>query len=573
MQKFLKPYSYFFFVQSFFKTKKIYFIFFLYTAASLAEMMNIGIIIPFLNMIFYPEANNFNFFFFNSEDFIIKDNSKNILIIFILSLFVIKSIILTIAAKQQANFYSEMRTNITTYFYNLYISKPYIYFLNERDSSKIIRNITMLSSSYSGFLERFLLLINDFFIFLGVVIILFIYDPVILTVVFITLIFFSLLFTQFSKKYFFRLGKSLLELSSDLIKDIQETLDNILQIKLLKKVSYFRKQFNYLAQENNNKVGKLTFLQSLPKIFLEMIAVTLLFLLIFYLIYFDKSQEEILTMLTLFAFATLRVIPLSTKLIAFLNTSSSFFPSLELLYNELKNQISTEVEQSSSNDKPFKIENIKLKNVSFFYEGRNKILFKDVNLNFEKDKIYGIVGETGSGKTSLVNLITGLLKPTSGEVTHNNNKIDETSNKKIGYVSQNTYLQTSSIKNNIAFGCEDHEIDDSKINECLKLVKLDKLINELPLKTETKVSELGANFSGGQIQRLSIARSLYIESDLIIFDEPTSSLDQDTKNEILKMIFTLKKNRIIFMISHTDIDLKICDEVLKVKDNRVTKIK
>jgi len=165
MKSYLKPFFYFFYVQKFFKTKKIYNLFALYTLVTITEMMNIGLILPFLNLIFNPDSIseksnfifNFNYFFFDK-------NSKYILILLIILLFIIKSIILVIAAKYQANFFAMMRTKITTYFFDLYISKPYIYFLNEKESSKIIRNVTMLSSSYSGFLERFLLLANDFFI-------------------------------------------------------------------------------------------------------------------------------------------------------------------------------------------------------------------------------------------------------------------------------------------------------------------------------------------------------------------------------------------------------------------------
>ena len=197
MSSYLKPFFYFFYVQKFFKTKKIYILFFLYTAGTLVEMLSIGLILPFLNLIFNPESiTEKSSFIFNFNNFFVDRNSKYILILLIISLFVIKSIILVIAAKYQASFFSIMRTKIATHFFNLYISKPYIYFLNEKESSKIIRNITMLSSSYTGFLERFLLLVNDFFISVGVIIVLFIYDPFVSSIVFLTLFFFKLAFNH-----------------------------------------------------------------------------------------------------------------------------------------------------------------------------------------------------------------------------------------------------------------------------------------------------------------------------------------------------------------------------------------
>lgn len=575
MKEYLKAFKYFFFVQNFFKTKKIYFIFFLYTLVTIVEILNIGIILPFLNLIFNPEKidlNNYGLLnYLNIQNISIDQKFIYISMIIIIILFIIKSLILVLAANMQANFFAMMRTKITTYFFDLYLSKSYIYYLNEKDTSKIMRNVTMLSSSYSGFLERFLLLANDFFVFLGVIIILFIYDPFISSFVFVTLFVSSVLFTFITKKYFFNLGKSLLSLSSDLLKDIQESLDNILQIKLLKKTDFFKNQFNFKAVDSSNKIGKLTFLQSLPKIFIEMIAVILLFSIIFYLIYNEKSQDEILIMLTLFAVATMRIIPLSNKLISFLNTYSAFVPSLELLYQELNKN-----DKQYSSQKEIKnflkietIDKIELKNISFGYSDRKNLILENINFNFYKNKIYGLVGETGSGKTTLLNIITGLIKPIKGDVKYNGYSIDDKTDKKISYVSQNTYLQNSSLKNNVAFGCTEKEIDKKKISDSLEKASLKYLVQNLSEGIDTNISELGANFSGGQIQRLSIARALYADSELIIFDEPTSSLDLKTKNEILDMISELRENRIIILISHTNDDLSICDKILKIENKNV----
>ena len=432
----------------------------------------------------------------------------------------------------------------------------------------------MLSSSYSGFLERFLLLANDFFISVGVIIVLFIYDPIVSSIVFLTLFFASILLTMITKKYFYRLGQSLLLLSSDLIKDIEEALDNILQIKLLRKTNFFKKNFNNKATSNNNKVGMLTFLQSIPKIFIEMIAVLLLFSVISYLIYSERSQEEILIMLTLFAVAVMRIIPVSNKLVSFLNTFSAFVPSLELLYTELnKRKIKNSDHPKDNVSKIDDLNTINIKDIFFGYGDRKDLIFKKVNITFNKGNIYGLVGETGSGKTTILNIITGLIKPLGGTVKYNNLEIDDRVDRKISYVSQSTYLQNSTIKNNIAFGCHENEIDINKINSCLESAKLGLLIKNLPDGIETKISELGANFSGGQIQRLSIARALYADSNLIIFDEPTSSLDESTKNEILNTISRLKKNRIVIMITHSKTDLNICDKILEIKNQSIVELK
>ena len=577
MDKYFKAFKYFFYVQKFFKTKKIYLIFFIFTFVTLVEMLNIGIILPFLNLVFNPETvnlqNNEFLKYLNIQNYFTSDYFIYFLILMIFALFIVKSLILIVAARMQANFFAMMRTKITTHFFNLYVSKPYIYHLNEKDSSKIMRNVTMLSSSYTGFLERFLLLANDFFIFIGVIIVLFIYEPIVSSIVFITIFFFSFFFTLVTKKYFFSLGQSLLSLSSNLLKDIQEALDNILQIKLLKMTYFFQKQLGLKAKDNSNKIGKISFLQSIPKIFTELIAVVLLLSIIFYLIYFEKSQEEILIMITLFALAAMRIIPVANKLISFLNTLSNFMPSLDLLYKELEKESDQNINHLNYDIKKIEdIESIKIKDVSFGYENRKNLILEKINLTFIKGNIYGLVGETGSGKTTLLNIITGLIRPSNGIIKYNNLEINYEAYRKISYVSQETYLQSSTIKNNIAFGCDESDIDFIKIKSCLKQAQLDQLIENLPEGLETNISELGANFSGGQIQRLSIARALYADANLIIFDEPTSSLDENTKNEILNMIAKLKKNRIIIMITHAKEDLNICDKIYKIENKKIIEI-
>jgi len=154
-------------------------------------------------------------------------------------------------------------------------------------------------------------------------------------------------------------------------------------------------------------------------------------------------------------------------------------------------------------------------------------------------------------------------------VLYNEKEITSQNFANIAYVSQNSHFQKDTIKNNIAFGVNDNEINVEKIYKSLEDVDLYNLVNEKKEKIETSVSELGANFSGGQLQRLSIARALYADTDVIIFDEPTSFLDQNTKNVVLKKIFELKPNRIIIIISHIKDDMKICSKVFKIENKKV----
>lgn len=576
MNKFYQTILDFFQIQKFFKTSKIYLIFFLFTVCTLLESLNIALILPVISILFSDSIGEKNLQFLEFLNIEISDYSQDFVYtisILIVLLFFIKLILLLISTKLQTNFFSMMRYKISSYFFNFYISKPYIYFTNEKESAKIMRNVTMLSSSYSGFLERFLLLANDFFIFLGIVIVVFFYDPIIFLIISSLIILISLVYISFTKKYFFNLGKSLLDLSANLLKDIQESLNNIIQIKLLKKESHFVSNFNFKAKDNSYKIGYLAFLQAIPKMLMEFFAILLVFLLIIALVYTSQPKEEIISIITLFSIITIRIIPFSTKLISFINSLSSFAPSLNLLKSELnlsKKDTNREVSENKINKKKIeKINEIKFDEVAFSYPNTKEKLFENLSLSMTKNNIYGIFGPSGSGKTTLLNLINGLIKPSYGSIKYNNINLEELNFSKIGYVTQSSFFQNDTIKKNIAFGILEKDIDENKIYSSLEAVNLLNLINNLENGVNSLISELGSNFSGGQLQRLSIARAIYSNSDLIIFDEPTSSLDEKNKEKILDLIKSLKKNRIIIIITHTKSDIKICDRVFKINKKNI----
>jgi len=576
MKKIINFYKDLYYIYKFFRIKKLFLIFFLFSLCTILETLNIALILPFVSFILGDDSNlennDFLNFFNLSHFFQIDDNDLYLYIsFFIIFLFLIKSITLILSSKVQNDFFALIRYKISSFFFNFYITKPYIFFLNEKESSKIMRNTTALGGSYAGFLERFLMLVNDFFIFLGVILIMIYYYPKIFALISIFFLINIFIFVYFTKSRFSNIGKSLLELSASLLKDIQETLNNIIQIKLLNKENFFQNKFDRKAMSNSYQSAHLTFLQTIPRILIEFVAIVIIFLLIGFLIHNSYAKDEIVQILTLFTIAILRIYPFSIKLISFLNTVSSFTPSLELLKNEIfktnEDKYRKEINQKKIAFK--KIDKIKLNKVEYLYPKTQVKLLENVNLELFKNNIYGIYGPSGSGKTTLLNIICGLIKPIKGKVLYNEKEITSQNFANIAYVSQNSHFQKDTIKNNIAFGVNDNEINVEKIYKSLEDVDLYNLVNEKKEKIETSVSELGANFSGGQLQRLSIARALYADTDVIIFDEPTSFLDQNTKNVVLKKIFELKPNRIIIIISHIKDDMKICSKVFKIENKKV----
>ncbi len=556
-----------------FKSKKLYLIFFLYLLFTILEMINIAAILPLISILLEGENKLNNFFLFRYLEFQdFKDNKETIyfLIVVTFIVFLIKAIVQTIALKLQADFYASVRTKIADFLYNIYLYKSFIYFQNKKQSADIIRNLTNLSASYTGFLERTLLLLNDFFVFLGVMIFFSFYNPELFFSVFSIMLIISLIFVNFSKKYFFNLGKSLVDLSSSTIKQIQETLNNILQIKLLKKEKFFKNNFNKIVNDSNFKLAKVNFFQSLPKIFIELLAILILLTIISIFVFIDYSTTEITSLITLFFITIIRLIPLLGKLITYINSVSNFAPSLSILKNEIKDHSNNiDIDSNINSNQLNNLNKIDLEEIEFVYPESGVKIFSKVNLSFKKNNIYGIIGPSGSGKTTLLNIITGLINPTKGIVRYNELNIKNGYTAKIGYVSQSSILLNSPIKNNIAFGCDDKDIDEDKLINSLKNAQIFNEIKNLKKGYDTIVSELGGNFSLGQIQRISIARLLYNESNILIFDEPTSSLDEENSKNILNTISKLREKGVVFIVSHNKDDMQICDEVYRINEKKI----
>ena len=218
---------------------------------------------------------------------------------------------------------------------------------------------------------------------------------------------------------------------------------------------------------------------------------------------------------------------------------------------------------------------IKLRNIHYQYPNKN-IVFSNLNFELKKNESIGLMGESGSGKTTLVNLITGLLKPTKGEIIIDDKKSENyklyKSKTLIGYVPQHTYLLDDTIKNNIAFGLDEEKIDESFMRQIIDIAELSNLLKRSDKGLETIIGEKGIKLSGGQIQRIGIARALYIKPSLLIFDEATNALDDNTEKKIFSNLAKIKKNFTLIMIAHRKSSLLLSDKIFEIKNQNVNLI-
>ena len=385
--------------------------------------------------------------------------------------------------------------------------------------------------------------------------------------------FLALLYFIIIKKKLDFWGKQRQKQDRKKLKHLQQSLIGIKEVKIYLKEVFFENILNKINSRREDVTRKLAYISPLPRYFLELATVIFVLIFCYYMVSSSENFEEFLPQFALYFGSFLRMLPIFTKLINNFQTLKFGKPTVYTLYKDFSENKSLNNFNKDSGPLIFK-KDITFKNVSFKYPSKKEFALKNLNLNFGQGKIIGILGNTGSGKTTFLNLLTGLIEPTNGEILCDDNRINfNNSNwkRKLSYVTQKTFLIDDSIKNNILFG-ENENYDVKKLNEALKFSYLQKFIDKLPDGINTLVGESGVKLSGGQIQRISIARALYNSPEILVFDEPTNSLDEETEKNIISEIFELKGKSTIFLVTHNKKLTSNCDETYLVKDNKFLKL-
>jgi ABC-type bacteriocin/lantibiotic exporter with double-glycine peptidase domain len=275
-----------------------------------------------------------------------------------------------------------------------------------------------------------------------------------------------------------------------------------------------------------------------------------------------------------------RLLPSSNRVLLSINSIRYYFLTTDTLKQQLEENDKSNNDKSNIEKFKYETENdfifqdsIKIKKINFSYNNNVEIL-KDINFDIKKNETIGIKGHSGVGKSTLLNIICGLLTPSSGQILLDNNDISEvyrSYQRKIGYVPQKIYLVDDSIIKNIIFGQSKKKFDYNLFDDVIKKSNLKEFIDNLKDKEDTIIGERGSKLSGGQQQRVGIARALYKKPEIIIFDEATNALDANSENEILKTINTLKKDNTIIIVSHKDSVLDYCDKIFEIKNKTIFK--
>ena len=543
------------------------------------DTMGIGMIIPIINILI--DNNLIDKFPFLSPVFNLLGNpdEKVLLLYFVTFLaliFLIKNFFLGLLTWKKSYFTYSIQNYYSKKLMNIYLKKPYSFHVNN-NSSKLINTIVNETSLASGqFIISIIDLVIDAMIIAALFFLLLSVEPIIT----ISMI---LIFIFFGSLYFFLVKQKLLEYGyirqktyADQLKLYKEIFSNIKFFLIHKKTKKVIDEISVNLNKIKDFNVKYIFISAFPKLLFEYIIIIIFCLLIISFIYSEFLLiENLVPSLALFSAAAFRMLPSSNKILLSLQKIKYSKSAIELIYEEIKNDYNEKLAEKT--DLSFNFKKLSLKNLSFKYESANKFLFKDISLDISKGKIYGITGLTGSGKTTLADIIMCLNNKVDGKILLNDslnlNEYKNSWQKLIGYVPQNIYLLDDTIKNNIAFGEFSNDIDEATLLKSIKLAKLEKLINNLEKGYDTNIGENGSKLSGGQIQRVGIARALYANPQVLILDEITSSLDVNTEEEIIDVIKNLKGEKTIILITHRLNMLKICDDVFELNNGLLIKIK
>ena len=369
-----------------------------------------------------------------------------------------------------------------------------------------------------------------------------------------------------------KLGLARQDSESERLKYLNQILGGIKEIKVYKSEGQFVKKYLSNSKQVFRSNKKTSMLAAIPKIFLELVAILVLVLLVLLMLVNSNTQVSILATVALFAAAAFRLLPSVYRIVSSYQHIKYYQSMIDHLRHEYK-KIKSNKAISDNGIIDFN-KNIFFKNLSFNYENSNKKILNDVNLNLKKFSKVGITGDSGVGKSTLANIIIGLISPSDGNIIVDEKKVNYANifwGKNLGYVPQNIFLTDDTIMNNIAFGYEEKEIDKQKIFKSVKSAQLEKLITSLPDGLNTMVGERGVRLSSGQIQRIGIARALYHDPEFMVLDEATSSLDIDTEREFMNTIHKVSDKKTLLLISHRSSVLNFCDIIYTLKDGQLYK--
>lgn len=554
---------------------KIFGFFVISLIAGILEFAGIGLIYPFLMLVTSPQtvieyksyATIINFFHINHILTITA-----LMGILIVLMFLSKNLLMILCIYLQNKFVINWKNDLNKMLMKFYLNAPYMQMFKTTNSEKIYNLTALTAQTLETFVMRSFVFFTNSILTLIILALLFIKFPAIALFTVIFVIASMVVLNKFFKHKTEVLAPQMLSFSLKNNNQVLENIKNLKEIRIFSAEKYFLDKFNKVQRENNNVIFKNTFYASIPPYLVEIILVISLIILAGLITlknYGDSSK--IIASYGLILGIVFRIAPSLNRIQVALNHMNSSKDLVKKMNDEYEqNHFDVVSNVTNNNDSLEFNEKIKFEDVSFGYR-ENVLVIKDCSFEIKKGEFVGIIGLSGAGKTTMADILMGLLPVNSGKITVDNEEITEKNinafRNLTGYVPQEVNLLENSFKNNVAWGQDKKNIDDERVMESLKLAQLYDFVQE-----NGGINSVIRGLSQGQKQRLMIARGLYKNPEILIFDEATSSLDVETEHEITKMLTSLKGNKTLIAIAHRLSTLKECDKLIYLKDGVIVDV-
>lgn len=552
----------------------------LMVAMALLEVLGVGSIMPFLAVLGNPElihTNKYLAYIYINFQF---STTKSFLIFLG---FAAIGILLFSAAMRTLSYYASLRFSnmrrhtIAQKLLTKYLHEPYSFFL-QRNSSDISKTILSETDTLIGqLIIPFLNLVTYSILTLFLLSFLIAVNVTLaLILIFVFGGFYTVVYL-FVRKYLVNIGEERAQANSERFKIVLETIGGIKDLKVLGREKVYLDSFEKPSYKFASYTAINQTVSQLPQFLVEVIAFgALLSMALYALSDGGTNFGELLPLLGLYALGALKLKPAVNYIYTSLSLMRFGIPVLETVFRDLENVPNESITIQNDNQRLILTEKLEFENIAFSYENTEKPALQNINITVKANTTVGIIGSTGAGKSTLIDIILGLLSPTSGKITIDGEPLTNSNTRQwqnsIGYVPQSIFLADDTIANNIAFGVSKELVDMTQVEEVAKMAQVHEFIITLPHGYNTKIGERGVRLSGGQRQRLGIARALYHNPELLVLDEATSALDNETEAEVMNAINNMSGKKTIIMIAHRLSTVENCDIQIKLENGQVVQI-
>lgn len=545
--------------------------------AGMIEAFGISMVMPLVTIIMNDSViyrNEKYYFFYNL--FHMKSSADFIMFVAVvlIIIYVLKNIYLMIEYKFQITYIFSCKKDISLRLMKCYVHQNYLFHV-EHNVSTLQQNVIGDVGNFFIMIQALMNLLIELITSSFIILYLFYVDCLTTIVLIIVLGGFVFGIYRVFKKFQVRAGISSRRASETTTKWFLQTFGGIKEIKALNKEDYFYLKFEQSYDEMVKASKRSSLLSKYPKYVFEAVCITCLLLVVYIRASTGMELVSFAATMSAFVIAAVRLLPSFNRITEAMGSILFSRPFLDKVYTNLKEQEKLDcslIKSHSKNEKMIFEHDLRIENISFRYANNTKYIFKNAYLSINKNKSIAFIGASGAGKTTLADIILGLITPDKGDVLVDGKSIYSNLNgwhSTIGYIPQTIYLMDESIRDNIIFGND--EYDEKSVWNCLEIAQISDFVRSLPNGLDTYVGDRGVKLSGGQRQRLGIARALYSKPELLILDEATSALDTSTELDVMKAVEHLHGKMTLIIIAHRLSTIEHCDEVYEVSEGRITK--